>query len=154
MACSLLEAKQIISTDLEDIITSNTNENIFYNKTQHKLTFTNLTLLPLEWSNNSHFNNLLKTIPPNNKIDYIIICECLYLEAPFDKLLKTMLSLSEHYPDADILFAYKKRYIYQEQCIESLSNYYTITELPRDEYHIEFKNKTNYILLNLKYIKP
>ena len=154
MACSLLEAKQIISTDLEDIITSNTNQNIIYNTTKHKLTFPNLTLLPLEWSNNSHLNNLLQNIPSNNKLDYIIICECLYLEAPFDKLLKTMLSLSEHYPYADILFAYKKRYIYQEQCIETLNKYYTIAELPRNEYHVEFKNKINYILLNLKYIKP
>ena len=154
MACSLLEAKQIISTDLEDIINSNTNQNLIYNKSQHKLDFPNLTLLPLEWSNTSHFNNLLQNIPSNNTLDYIIICECLYLEAPFEKLLKTMLSLSERYPDADILFAYKKRYIYQEQCIETLSKHYTITELPRNEYHFEFKNKTNYILLNLKYIKP
>ena len=40
--------------------------------------------------------------------------DCLYKEAPWEKLMETILFFSEKNPEMEIIFAYKKRYVYQE----------------------------------------
>ncbi len=46
--------------------------------------------------------------------------DCLYEEAPWEKLLETILYLSKLNPNLEIIFAYKKRYIYQEYFLKEI----------------------------------
>lgn len=50
---------------------------------------------------------------PEN-IEYIFVSDCLYKEAPWEKLMETVLFFLEKNPEINIIFAYKKRYVYQE----------------------------------------
>ena len=95
-------------------------------------------------------NNLFDQCP---KLDYIILSECLYEEAPFDKLLLTLIKLSKFYKNIDIYFTYKKRYIYQDMCIEKLKKYFKIENIDRNEIHQDFRNNDNYQFFIIKYIQ-
>ena len=84
---SLIDADLVIGTELEDILNTNTKSNLILNNLQDKK---NIKLLPLEWNNENHINNLFNLYP---NLDYIILSECLYEDAPFDKLLLTLIIL-------------------------------------------------------------
>ena len=143
---SLIKAKLVIATELEDILNSNTKNNLILNDLQNEK---NITLLPLEWGNNEHINNLFNLYPD---LDYIILSECLYEDAPFDKLLVTLIKLSKFYKNIEIFFTYKKRYIFQDICIEKLKKYYIIENIDRNEIYQDFRNNDNYQFFKIKLI--
>ena len=91
---SLIDVDLIIATELEDILNTNTKNNLILNELQDKK---NIKLLPLEWNNEKHINNLFNLYP---NLDYIILSECLYEDAPFDKLLLTLIKLNKFYKKA------------------------------------------------------
>ena len=142
---SLINAKLVIATELEDILNTNTKNNLILNNLQNEK---NIKLLPLEWGNNEHINNLFNQYP---NLDYIILSECLYEEAPFDKLLITLIKLSKFYKNIDIYFTYKKRYVFQDICIEKLKKYYKFEYIDRNEIHQDFRNNDNYQFFKIKY---
>ena len=141
---SLIKAKLVIATELEDILNSNTKNNLILNDLQKEK---NIILLPLEWGNNEHINNLFNLYPV---LDYIILSECLYEDAPFDKLLVTLIKLSKFYKNIEIFFTYKKRYIFQDICIEKLKKYYIIENIDRNEIYQDFRNNDNYQFFKIK----
>ena len=143
---SLIKAKLVIATELEDILNSNTKNNLILNDLQKEK---NIILLPLEWGNNEHINNLFNLYPV---LDYIILSECLYEDAPFDKLLVTLIKLSKFYKNIEIFFTYKKRYIFQDICIEKLKKYYIIENIDRNEIYQDFRNNDNYQFFKIKLI--
>ena len=143
----LIDAELIIATDLEDILNTNTKNNLILNKLEDKK---NIKLLPLEWNNEKHINNLFNLYP---NLDYIILSECLYEDAPFDKLLLTLIKLSKFYKNIEIFFIYKKRYIFQDKCIEKLKKYYEIDNIDRNDIHQDFRNNDNYQFFKIKFIK-
>ena len=143
----LIDAELIIATDLEDILNTNTKNNLILNKLEDKK---NIKLLPLEWNNEKHINNLFNLYP---HLDYIILSECLYEDAPFDKLLLTLIKLSKFYKNIEIFFIYKKRYIFQDKCIEKLKKYYEIENIDRNDIHQDFRNNDNYQFFKIKFIK-
>jgi predicted nicotinamide N-methyase len=147
MSSALLNAKLVISTDLEDILNSNTKINYLNNN--KNLNLKNLKFETLEWDNMNNINNIFNKY---KQIDYIFICECLYIEAPFNKLLKTMIKFCKNYKNIKILFAYKKRYKFQDECMENIKKYFEIKEVNRNELHKDFINNLNYVFLyiNLK----
>ena len=95
---SFINAEMVIATDLEDILNTNTKNNLILNNLQNEK---NIKLLPLEWGNQEHIDNLVKLYP---SLDYIILSECLYEDAPFDKLLVTLIKLSKVYINIYIYF--------------------------------------------------
>ncbi len=143
---SLIDVDLIIATELEDILNTNTKNNLILNELQDK---NNIKLLPLEWNNEKHINNLFNLYP---NLDYIILSECLYEDAPFDKLLLTLIKLSKFYKNIEIFFIYKKRYIFQDKCIEKLKKYYEIENIDRNEIHQDFRNNDNYQFFKIKLI--
>ena len=86
---SLIVTQLVLATDLEDILDSNTKNNLILNNLQNK---ENIKLIPLEWNNSEHINHIINNYP---KIDYILLSECLYEEAPFDKLLLTLIKFAK-----------------------------------------------------------
>ena len=142
----LIDAELIIATELEDILNTNTKNNLILNKLEDKK---NIKLLPLEWNNEKHINNLFNLYP---HLDYIILSECLYEDAPFDKLLLTLIKLSKFYKNIEIFFIYKKRYIFQDKCIEKLKKYYEIENVDRNDIHQDFRNNDNYQFFKIKFI--
>ena len=143
---SLIDVDLIIATELEDILNTNTKNNLILNELQDK---NNIKLLPLEWNNEKHINNLFNLYP---NLDYIILSECLYEDAPFDKLLLTLIKLSKFYKNIEIFFIYKKRYIFQDKCIEKLKKYYEIENIDRNEINQDFRNNDNYQFFKIKLI--
>ena len=143
---SLINAELVIATELEDILNTNTKNNLILNNLQNEK---NIKLLPLEWGNNEHINNLFNQCPI---LDYIILSECLYEEAPFDNLLLTLLKLAKHYKDVQIFFCYKKRYIYQDMCIEKLKKYFKIENIDRNEIYQDFRHNDNYQFFKINLI--
>ena len=143
---SLIDVDLVIGTELEDILNTNTKSNLILNNLQDKK---NIKLLPLEWNNENHINNLFNLYP---NLDYIILSECLYEDAPFDKLLLTLIKLSKFYKNIEIFFIYKKRYIFQDKCIEKLKKYYAIENIDRNEIHQDFRNNDNYQFFKIKFI--
>ena len=141
----LIDAELIIATELEDILNTNTKNNLILNKLEDKK---NIKLLPLEWNNEKHINNLFNLYP---HLDYIILSECLYEDAPFDKLLLTLIKLSKFYKNIEIFFIYKKRYIFQDKCIEKLKKYYEIENIDRNDIHQDFRNNDNYQFFKIKF---
>ena len=135
---SLIDIQLVLATDLEDILDSNTKNNLILNNLQNK---ENIKLNPLEWNNSEHINHIINNYP---KIDYILLSECLYEEAPFDKLLLTLIKLAKFYKNCQILFCYKKRYIFQEECIEKLKKYFRIKNSDRNEIYKDFRDKDIY----------
>ncbi len=95
-------------------IIENTKINILYNFSEPESTA--IEVVPLEWGIQENYSNI------KDKIDLIVCSECLYLEAPWEKLLETILYFSDK--ETEIIFAYKKRYVMQEYFIEKLSKIY------------------------------
>ena len=143
---SLINADLVIATDLEDILNSNTENNLKLNNLRERK---NIKLMPLEWNNKDHMNNLINSY---KKIDFIFLSECLYEEAPFEKLLITLIKLAKYYKEVQIFFCYKKRYIYQEKCIEKLKNYFSIENIDRNEIYQDFRYNDNYQFFKIKLI--
>jgi predicted nicotinamide N-methyase len=143
---SLIGVELVITTELEDILNTNTKNNLILNNLQNEK---NIILLPLEWNNKAHIDNIFNLYP---HLDYIILSECLYEEAPFDKLLFTLIKLSKFYKNVVIFFTYKKRYIFQEKCIEELKKFFTIENIDRNEIHQDFRNLDNYQFFKIKLI--
>jgi hypothetical protein len=141
----LIDVELVIATELEDILNTNTKNNLILNKLEDKK---NIKLLPLEWNNEKHINNLFNLYP---HFDYIILSECLYEDAPFDKLLLTLIKLSKFYKNIEIFFIYKKRYIFQDKCIEKLKKYYEIENIDRNDMHQDFRNNDNYQFFKIKF---
>ena len=137
----------VIATDLEDILNSNTKNNLNMNNLQEK---NNIKLIPLEWNNSEHINNIFNSYP---KLDYIFLSECLYIEAPFDKLLMTLVKLAKFYKDSQIYFCYKKRYVFQENCVEKLKQYFEIENIDRNEIYQGFRDNNNYQFFKINFIK-
>lgn len=146
MTLSILNCKLVIGTELPDILLSNTSLNIENNESI--ASFSNLILMPLNWGNMDDISAITRKF---DKITHIIACECLYEEAPFDKLLLTLIEFAKIYKGVSILFVYKKRYVYQEECLKILSEYFDINYIPREEYYFEFRDKEQYQMLTLKY---
>jgi hypothetical protein len=139
--------KKIYSTDLLGII-ENTKINILKNFTE--LESTAIEVVPLEWGNQKDYSNI------KEKIDLIICSECLYLEAPWEKLLETILYFSDK--DTEIIFAYKKRYVMQEYFIEKFSNfslkiesYFACSYVSHERFYEEFKNDLDYEIIIAKH---
>lgn len=147
MGVSLLKAKKVIATDLQEIIDINTKANV--DKNRAKNNFDNLIVTPLAWGNKDDIDNVLNEC--NNSVDLIIVCECLYVEVSFKLLYMTLIKLSKKSPKSLILFAYKKRYIYQDKCIEEIKKRYEIVSISREEFHKDFIDKDNYQMFYLKY---
>ena len=143
---SLIGVELVIATELEDILNTNTKNNLILNNLQNEK---NIILLPLEWNNKEHIDNIFKLYP---HLDYIVLSECLYEEAPFDKLLFTLIKLSKFYKNVEIFFTYKKRYIFQEKCIEELKKFFIIENIDRNEIHQDFRNLENYQFFKIKLI--
>ena len=141
----LIDVELVIATELEDILNTNAKNNLILNKLEDKK---NIKLLPLEWNNEKHINNLFNLYP---NLDYIILSECLYEDAPFDKLLLTLIKLSKFYKNIEIFFIYKKRYIFQDKCIEKLKKYYEIENIDRNDIHQDFRNNDNYQFFKIKF---
>ena len=134
---SLIDANLVIATDLEDILKSNTEKNLKINKFEDR---ENIKLIPLEWNNKEHLDNIFNSY---KELDFIFLSECLYIEAPFEKLLFTLIKLAKFYKNVQIFFCYKKRYIFQDKCIEKLKNYFRIEIIDRTEIHQDFRNNNN-----------
>ena len=143
---SLVGAELVIATELEDILNSNTKNNLILNNLENEK---NIKLLPLEWGNQKHITNLFNLYP---NIDILILSECLYEDAPFDKLLITLIKLCKFYKNIEVYFTYKKRYIFQDICIEKLKKYFKIEDIERNEIHQDFRNNNNYQFFKLKLI--
>jgi hypothetical protein len=143
---SLIGVELVITTELEDILNTNTKNNLILNNLQNEK---NIILLPLEWNNKEHIDNIFNLYP---HLDYIVLSECLYEEAPFDKLLFTLIKLSKFYKNVEIFFTYKKRYIFQEKCIEELKKFFIIENIDRNEIHQDFRNLDNYQFFKIKLI--
>ena len=69
---SIVGVELVIATELEDILNTNTKNNLFLNNLQNEK---NIVLIPLEWNNKEHINNIFKLYP---HLDYIVLSECLY----------------------------------------------------------------------------
>ena len=143
---SIVGVELVIATELEDILNTNTKNNLFLNNLKNKK---NIVLIPLEWNNKEHINNIFKLYP---NLDYIVLSECLYEEAPFDKLLFTLIKLSKFYKNIEIFFTYKKRYIFQEKCLEELKKFFRIENIDRNEIYQDFRNLDNYQFFKIKLI--
>ena len=52
--------------------------------------------------------------------DYIFCSDCLYEESPWEKLLETLIYFSNINSKLEIIFAYKKRYVYQEYFLKEI----------------------------------
>ena len=143
---SIVGVELVIATELEDILNTNTKNNLFLNNLQNEK---NIVLIPLEWNNKEHINNIFKLYP---HLDYIVLSECLYEEAPFDKLLFTLIKLSKFYKNIEIFFTYKKRYIFQEKCLEELKKFFRIENIDRNEIYQDFRNLDNYQFFKIKLI--
>ena len=143
---SLIGVELVITTELEDILNTNTKNNLILNNLQNEK---NIFLYPLEWNNKEHIDNIFNLYP---NLDYIVLSECLYEEAPFDKLLFTLIKLSKFYKNVEIFFTYKKRYIFQEKCIEELKKFFIIENIDRNEIHQDFRNLENYQFFKIKLI--
>ena len=143
---SLVGAELVIATELEDILNSNTKNNLILNNLENEK---NIKLLPLEWGNQEHITNLFNLYP---NIDILILSECLYEDAPFNKLLITLIKLCKFYKNIEVYFTYKKRYIFQDICIEKLKKYFKIEDIERNEIHQDFRNNNNYQFFKLKLI--
>jgi hypothetical protein len=59
----------------------------------------------------------------DKKINYVMCSDCLYEESPWQKLFETLIYFTKIDPDTKIIFAYKKRYIYQEQFLKEIGKY-------------------------------
>ena len=70
----LIDAELIIATDLEDILNTNTKNNLILNKLEDKK---NIKLLPLEWNNEKHINNLFNLYP---HFDYILFYQNVFMK--------------------------------------------------------------------------
>lgn len=82
----------------------------------------------------------------------MIICsDCLYEESPWEKLYDTIVFFSQVNPEVEIIFAYKKRYQYQEAFLNQIQNNYVIEEVPINQFHQEFQHEsTLFHILKLK----
>ena len=141
MGMSLLGAEEVVCTELGDIIEANTKKNISNNKKM------NIILENLDWNSKEDINRICNSY---DNFDVIIACECLYVEAPFDPFLKVLIKIGKKYKNAKIILAYKKRYVYQENCMNAIKNYFTVEEIPRKEYHSDFIDKEEYIMYTIK----
>ena len=60
--------------------------------------------------------------------------------------------MSKFYKNIEIFFIYKKRYIFQDKCIEKLKKYYEIENIDRNDIHQDFRNNDNYQFFKIKFI--
>lgn len=143
---SLLSTKKVIATDLENILEisqKNINENFSYNPRQ------NLVVTRLHWGDIDDINKIINQF---STVDYIFCSDCLYEESPWEKLLETLIYFNKLNPETEIIFAYKKRYIYQEFFLKEIEKYYKIESVPQDLIYSGFQKDTFYII-NLKFNK-
>ncbi len=96
-------------------------------------------VMKLEWDNDDDINNIIN-------LDILICCELLYKEAPWEKLLNTILKLFKKNNNLEIIFAYKKRYSLQELFINELSNYCELDYIPKSQFYEEFKLTDDFII--------
>lgn len=143
---SLLSTKKVIATDLENILEisqKNINENFSYNPRQ------NLVVTRLHWGDIDDINKIINQF---STVDYIFCSDCLYEESPWEKLLETLIYFNKLNPETEIIFAYKKRYMYQEFFLKEIEKYYKIESVPQDLIYSGFQKDTFYII-NLKFNK-
>lgn len=145
MGISLLGASEVICTELDDILQTNTKKNIENNKSTSQ--FDNLKLEPLDWTSKEDIDRIIKNY---SNIDIIIACECLYVEAPFEPFLKTLIKLRKKFPKSEIIFSYKKRYVYQENCMKEIEKHFMVEEISRENFHQDFRDRENYVILIIK----
>ena len=145
MGISLLGASEVICTELDDILQTNTKKNIENNKSTSQ--FDNLKLEPLDWTSKEDIDRIIKNY---SNIDIIIACECLYVEAPFEPFLKTLIKLRKKFPKSEIIFSYKKRYVYQENCMKEIEKHFMVEEISRENFHQDFRDRDNYVILIIK----
>lgn len=146
MGISLLGASEVICTELDDILQTNTKKNIENNKSTTSQ-FENLKLEPLDWTSKEDIERITNNY---SNIDIIIACECLYVEAPFEPFLKTLIKLGNKFPKSEIIFSYKKRYVYQENCMKEIEKYFMVEEISRENFHEDFRDGENYVILIIK----
>lgn len=85
------------------------------------------------------------------KIDYLVCSDCLYEESPWEKLLETIVYFSKINPKIQIIFAYKKRYVYQEQFLNEISIYLQLNF--RENIHNRYNSSRQYYInLGKKFI--
>jgi predicted nicotinamide N-methyase len=130
-----LDCKNVIATDIEQVI-----DNTKYNLKQNVVT-TNYEVFKLEWDNDDDISKI-------NSCDILVCCELLYKEAPWGKLLNTILKLFKKNKDLEIIFAYKKRYMLQELFINELQKFCEIQYVPKSHYHEEFQLTDDFIIFN------
>ena len=108
-----MSCKKIYATEIKGVL-NNLEQNIDSNN--H--IFDSLNIIPkeLEWGNTQHYDEITE------QINLLIVCECLYEEAPWEKLLTTINHFCKKNPDIEIIFAYKKRYKSQEYFLNEFSN--------------------------------
>jgi predicted nicotinamide N-methyase len=145
LTLALLGCRKVIATDLPEIM-ENTVENI--NNNIHRSNKINaIQTTSLSWGDKEDFKKI-----QNEKIDLLICCELLYKEAPWEKLLDTILFIAKLNTNLELIFAYKKRYISQELFLQEFKKYFSIEEVPKEKFHIEFQtNLDDYHLLICKF---
>lgn len=136
----------MIATDLENILEisqKNIDENFSLNPRQ------NLVVTRLHWGDIDDINKIINQF---STVDYIFCSDCLYEESPWEKLLETLIYFNKLNPETEIIFAYKKRYIYQEFFLKEIEKYYKIENVSQDLIYSGFQKDTFYII-NLKFNK-
>jgi hypothetical protein len=138
----LLGCKNIIATDFEESVLQNLKENV----TKNVQNTENIEVKRLEWGNSKDMDNI-KPSP-----DVIICCECLYNEAPWDKLLDTLIYFSDLNNNLQIIFAYKKRYYTQEIFIENFVKHFSLEYIEKDKFNPEFQLTNDFVIFIAKKI--
>ena len=64
----------------------------------------------------------------------------------------TLIKFAKFYKNCQILFCYKKRYIFQDECIEQMKKYFNIENIDRNELYQDYRDKDIYqfFKINLK----
>lgn len=135
-----MKCKKVFATDLEEIL-KNTNQNLEENNIKNVIT------RKLEWG---HIEDLEKF--KDEKINLLIMSDCIYEEAPMDKLLETILYFAKLNSDIELILLSKKRYKLVDDFIQNLEMYFDIEKINKKLIYHEFQNMADtYVFIKCKY---
>ncbi|KAG8716329.1 hypothetical protein FRC11_004096 [Ceratobasidium sp. 423] len=119
LVAGLLGAEEVVITDQEQLINI-MEENIELNNLRNRVRAS-----VLNWG---------EPIPPNlpSTVSTIIAADCVYAEPAFPLLVSTLADLNNTYPDAEILFCYKKRRKADKRFFAMLKKQFTWEEVADD----------------------
>ncbi|KAJ1311289.1 hypothetical protein OPQ81_009787 [Rhizoctonia solani] len=119
LVAGLLGAEEVVITDQEQLINI-MKENIELNNLQSRVRAS-----VLNWG---------EPMPPNlpSTVSAIIAADCVYVESAFPLLVSTLTDLNNTYPNAEILFCYKKRRKADKRFFGILKRQFTWEEVADD----------------------